>query len=190
MIRVCFYILILVLLYIVLKRVRNTHDQSTFIKFSRVILCVYLVLGFYYTIGSRLLIQPIDVLKRVVFSLGSYNNKPQGDFSTVENIINEAYLFVKDENSRWYALPAILLNILLFFPLGLLIPASYISMKTLFVVFLGFSISVIIELSQLLFSLGTPDLLDVICNTLGVFLGIMAFKHINHCLQNEVDGQK
>lgn len=187
MIRVCVYTLILALTYIIFKRFRNTHDQKDFVRLSRCLLCIYLVLGFYYTVGSRLWMQPIDILKNAIRFVGRYDDKPYGEFSAIENVINRAYLFVKDERSIWYTLPSILLNILLYVPLGLLLLTSFNMKKVSIVILIGILISIITELIQGLFFLGTPDALDVLCNTIGVYIGVIAYRFLNSGSSNNND---
>lgn len=65
----------------------------------------------------------------------------------------------------------ILLNIMLFIPIGLLLSEIFSHVPVRGIVFIGFSLSVMIELSQFFLSCGLSDINDVIHNTLGCLLG-------------------
>lgn len=76
-------------------------------------------------------------------------------------------LFWEAKNHLWHF---IVLNILLFIPLGFLLRSITDSWKT---IVCGFLLSVLIELTQYWFSLGSCELDDVLNNTLGCGLGIL-----------------
>lgn len=76
-------------------------------------------------------------------------------------------LFWEAKNHLWHF---IVLNILLFMPLGFLLRNITDSRKT---IVYGFLISVLIELTQYWFRLGSCELDDVLNNTLGCGLGIL-----------------
>lgn len=69
---------------------------------------------------------------------------------------------------------SMLMNVVLFVPLGLSLPFVFrgkISKKVLLTVLFGFVLSVTIEMSQYLFTLGFAETDDIICNTLGTIVG-------------------
>lgn len=76
-------------------------------------------------------------------------------------------LFWEAKNHLWHF---IVLNILLFIPLGSLLRSITDSWKT---IVCGFLLSVLIELTQYWFRLGSCELDDVLNNTLGCGLGIL-----------------
>lgn len=77
--------------------------------------------------------------------------------------------------SREVDFAAYLQNILLFLPLGMLLPLIWPSLRRLsFTVLSGFSLSLLIEASQLLNNRRT-DVDDLILNTLGALLGYCLF---------------
>ena len=69
------------------------------------------------------------------------------------------------------------LNVLLFIPLGLLLPIVVFEFDALWKVLLtGFIISIIIETVQYVSHLGWFDIDDVLMNTIGVCIGYLEFK--------------
>lgn len=78
-----------------------------------------------------------------------------------------------------------LLNILMFVPLGLLLPAiwpNYRSLRRMALTGFGFSLS--IELIQI-FSWRLTDIDDLLTNTLGAVLGYYLFQQIHHILKQK-----
>jgi len=73
----------------------------------------------------------------------------------------------------------IVMNVVLFVPLGLLMVSSFKQFQVssgLKVVAVAFMLSLFIELMQYLFCLGTCELADVLHNTLGACLGVFILK--------------
>lgn len=71
---------------------------------------------------------------------------------------------------------SMLMNILMFVPLGLTLSAAlpepgHVVRRMLCVIMIGFAVSVAIESVQYLYMLGTAEADDVICNTIGAALG-------------------
>ena len=80
----------------------------------------------------------------------------------------------------------ILMNVLLFFPLGLslssLLPQRLsIGRRVGLTVLAGLLLSLSVELAQLVFRLGTAELDDLMTNTLGTFIGALQLP-LSHCL--------
>ncbi|KHF40488.1 VanZ family protein [Halalkalibacter okhensis] len=70
-------------------------------------------------------------------------------------------------------------NIVLFIPLGFLLPAIWIKAQRLATIILvGFSVSLLIEVSQFLFTQRVANVDDVILNTLGASIGLFIFSII------------
>jgi len=91
--------------------------------------------------------------------------------------------FVKDgwkcfsKNERM--ITEILLNILLFVPLGFLVPTLQDSFRRLWkVLLLGLGFSLFIESSQLVLHMGCFDTADLIHNTLGACLGYLVWRKV------------
>ena len=88
------------------------------------------------------------------------------------------YRFFSKAQYRWQ----IYLNILLFIPLGFLLPWLF-ERGFLFVIITGFLFSAIIEFNQLVFELGLCEVDDVIHNTSGAAIGYgywMILDRIDH----------
>lgn len=71
-----------------------------------------------------------------------------------------------------------LMNVFLFFPLGLCLPyaISFSGKKNIaFTVLIGFLLSLCIEIFQLVFSCGRCEADDVICNTVGTVIGSVSY---------------
>lgn len=86
----------------------------------------------------------------------------------------DPYLFwsyVEGFNGKTYLFVQIVLNIILFMPIGILIAGCVKSRGALKTFLVGFSLSVTIEVLQLLFSKGLAEFDDVFHNTLGCLLG-------------------
>lgn len=84
-----------------------------------------------------------------------------------------------------------MLNILLFVPFGFLMPAVFYLIipqnalsklktgsfvKCIYIVLLGFLVSLTVELCQLIFKTGVFEIDDLLKNTIGAFLGYIVFK--------------
>ena len=80
-------------------------------------------------------------------------------------------------------------NILIFIPIGILYPIAFGTVgderKKYRTVLFGFALSLIVELSQLVFSKGYFDLDDILLNTLGAVIGFVIYatvlsEHLKH----------
>lgn len=93
------------------------------------------------------------------------------------------YQFFSYAQYRWQ----IYLNIILFLPLGFLLPWSF---KTSFMhaVLTGFLLSVFLEMIQYFFKLGLCEVDDVIHNTIGTVTGYGYWKALDHF--NQIHGDK
>lgn len=73
-------------------------------------------------------------------------------------------------------------NVIGFVPFGALLPLMSRSVRRVWkVTLLGFEISALIEISQLIFGVGCFDVDDMILNTLGALLGYIIFYISSHC---------
>lgn len=77
--------------------------------------------------------------------------------------------------TKWYRLAQILLNVLLYMPLGYLLPLAFPRMKGRHVVLTGFLCSLATELLQLILRIGWFEVDDLINNTLGCALGWLLY---------------
>lgn len=77
------------------------------------------------------------------------------------------------------AVRMIVMNIILFLPLGLTMPIALervknIKRKWLLCIIVGLVISLLVEIIQYFFCIGIAETDDVICNTFGTLLGVMS----------------
>ena len=87
-------------------------------------------------------------------------------------------IFHGQNRSFWFK--QIMLNILLFVPLGIMLPMISERFKKLWkVVLIGFLFSCLIEAMQYITGRGLTEIDDVINNTLGAFLGYLIFVRIS-----------
>ena len=73
-------------------------------------------------------------------------------------------------NKTGYQISEILDNVIIFIPFGLYLKTLNINSER--TVFLGFLLSLSLELSQYIFCLGASDITDLITNTTGVHVGV------------------
>lgn len=72
------------------------------------------------------------------------------------------------------------LNIIMFVPIGILLPLHYKSIKIIYVTTVAVCLSASIELLQLILHRGFCEIDDLICNVLGALLGTISIKwHIS-----------
>lgn len=82
----------------------------------------------------------------------------------------------------------VLLNVALFIPIGMLLTGAYRKMKWWQIMGCGFSLSLIIELLQLVTGRGLCEVDDLIHNTLGCMIGFGVYKVIS-CISLELRGE-
>ena len=83
-------------------------------------------------------------------------------------------------HNRVFWIKQIILNILLFVPLGILLPMICDRFKKLWkIVLIGFLFSCLIEVMQYITGRGLTEIDDVINNTLGAFLGFLIYACIS-----------
>lgn len=86
-------------------------------------------------------------------------------------------IYTISDNSE--AVRMMVMNIVLFFPLGLTMPVALgqsknVRHKWLLCIVVGFAISICVEIIQYYFCIGRAETDDVICNTLGCLVGVMS----------------
>lgn len=79
------------------------------------------------------------------------------------------------EVTRPALLEEIILNILLYIPMGYLLPTVFVKLKPRDVVIIGFCCSLLTEVSQLVFRIGLFEFDDMLNNTLGCIVGLGMF---------------
>ena len=82
-----------------------------------------------------------------------------------------------------------LLNVVLFLPLGFMLPSMWTEFRTCKAVMLaGGAMSLVVELSQLINNRAT-DVDDLIMNTFGAILGFLVYKYIHEMLKREIPAE-
>ena len=84
------------------------------------------------------------------------------------------------ENGIWMVLYLVVGNIVWFVPFGFLVPLIWQKLKSYVVIPLGFCLSLIIEVSQLVSGKGMFEIDDLVLNTFGSALGYLAYKAFCH----------
>lgn len=140
------------MILIMWNRLRKHSVNDKYKLVLRIVLCIYLVVLIQIVFLSR---EPgsRDGIDLRLF--GTFTDNVRGNSYVVENII-------------------------LFIPLGLLLPANWQRFKKLrSSILFGFSLSIFIEGIQLLTKRGYCQLDDVIMNTLGCAFGYLIWKFLN-----------
>jgi glycopeptide antibiotics resistance protein len=119
-----------------------------------------------------------------------YNRKVIGDGWKHANLkpFSTIYLFYRSKRLREeYKYDNIGGNIIGFMPLGILLPALFFSLKSIWrVALVSFCISLVFETTQLLTGLGSFDVDDIILNTAGGILGYIVYLALKKIMR---DGQ-
>jgi glycopeptide antibiotics resistance protein len=112
---------------------------------------------------------PTDELYKQQVSEGAYTSYNFVPFRTIA-------LFLSDAASLSAAFFNLVGNIILFVPFGFLLPLLWNKMKNALPLFLiALSLSIILELYQLLTNTGQCDIDDVILNTTGSMVGFLLY---------------
>ena len=86
---------------------------------------------------------------------------------------------------RLYLLPEIIMNVLVFIPLGFLLAFSFQNIKFWQSILIGCLISISIEALQYFYKLGMAEFDDVFHNTFGVLIGYILYKIMYFLLRNK-----
>lgn len=148
------------IVYIV-KRSKCNRLRKRWNIFCGVAMIIYVFLLLYITLGKR--------------------ERLQGnEFCLIPFYSYYEYMHGKVEKLR-----ESMMNILLFYPLGLI--ASALSDKKR-ILFFGVFLSIAIEVNQYIFHLGYAEVDDVIHNSLGMIIGVLVVSMIKKCV--DVDSQQ
>lgn len=112
------------------------------------------------------------VLFREDYGKGQYNYLPF--WSYVEIYYGDKLL-----------LPQIIMNVMVFIPVGFLLSAFANSMRWWKVMLTGFMISSSIEVMQFLFRRGFSELDDIFHNTIGCLIGLILWAIVKKCIDND-----
>lgn len=169
-----------------------------FISIPLFILIRIIIYKFYLKIKANWF-HEITLLILYMFIIGLMSQALTGNFS-IKNvdiakinlipfkILVETYQEVFINNNINYFIINFLGNIIMFIPIGLIIPILF-KTNDLIVILSGFCSSLFIEISQLFLIRGT-DIDDLIFNTLGVILGLVIFKILSKKFKINFDKYK
>ena len=162
---------LLVLLWIASKVI----DKKMFRKMAAVVFVIYVFGVLYITLLGRTGNQELHIS---LVPFWSYWVMLRGVFHALRHLDWQAVI----QEIRRISYPAwscLALNVLLFVPLGMLLPIvkeSFGSLKKVFIS--GFLFSLSIEVTQILTKRGWFDVDDVINNTLGAVIGVILYLRI------------
>ena len=88
-------------------------------------------------------------------------------------------------NKTGYQIREILDNVIIFIPFGLYLKTLNINSSR--TVFLGFLLSLSLELSQYIFGLGASDITDLITNTTGALVGVGLYSLLKKIFKEKTD---
>ncbi len=153
-------LLIALFLPVLAHVLRRCPRLFTAVKYS--ILAVYVAANLYETLLFRTMGGTNEVKTELFWSFRKALDLPDGLLSLFNGTVKVV------QPDLW---EGILLNILLYIPLGYLLPFIFEKLKGWQVVLIAFLCSVLTELTQLIFRLGCFEFDDIINNTLGAVLG-------------------
>ena len=84
----------------------------------------------------------------------------------------ERYSKIVEDNGI-HIVPEMLMNVLVFVPLGMLLYMAFNKLRWWYILIMGCCISISIEVLQFAFKCGTTEALDIFHNTLGCLIGIV-----------------
>ena len=143
--------------------------------FSKI--CVFLVLVLYLLILTQQILFKYIPIEEIINHFSLINHEyhwRSNNFVPFKTI--KFYLFLADINLN-IRIENLVGNVIGFSPFGFLCPVLFKNFRKLKIVIIAtFSLSLLYEILQLLFELGSFDVDDLILNTSGGFLGYLTFK--------------
>ncbi len=143
---------------------------------------IYSFMAFYKLVINRLVDVVIIVFKGK-YSLVELGLFDYSDWRLTTNFVPFETILRYINYSRYFDLDIIIINLLgnllIFTPMGFLLPLlSKKFRKAWIVICVGFISSLAVESIQFIFTVGSADIDDLILNTLGAWLGYLAYKSI------------
>ena len=160
-----FYVVVIVAiciaaLAVVVDVLDNKHTVEVILVFYIIGVLIITLFVRTYDLEVKTILDPFQKYVTLGKGLASYGAK---SLSTNRSVITE-----------------ILLNILLFVPMGFLVPKVQESFRGFWkVVLLGLAFSLFIECSQLILHMGCFDISDLVHNTLGAVIGYAIYRKGN-----------
>lgn len=149
-------------------------------KQGAVVLTVFYAVGnVYFTLLSRITISARDLERffAKIFFKPILDTAPDRD-AALDEMLAPKKTYAR--TSPLYYLESCVLNTLLYVPLGYLLPCVFPKLRgrPWVTVALGFCVSLVTELLQLLFHIGMFDVRDLVCNTLGTTVGVVFYHFV------------
>lgn len=88
-------------------------------------------------------------------------------------------------NKTTYQIKEVIENIIIFIPFGLYLKTLNIHNSR--TIFLGFLLSLSLELSQYIFGIGASDITDLITNTIGVIIGVGIYQLLKKLFKDKTN---
>lgn len=149
---------------------KNSQNDNIFVL-KILSLIVYLI----FLIKVILFKYPIDMVLEIL-----KNNRPIPMYLKVNNANFVPFKSIMSYFSGDFTLRVVIANILgniiIFIPLGIFIPIIFNKERLTTIVFYSFSLSLTFEVIQILTSLGTFDVDDIILNVLGSIIGYIIYR--------------
>lgn len=120
---------------------------------------------------SILAVYLLILLRITVFRSNSYPIEMSVNLSLFTDLVATYH-----ENGIWMVLYLVVGNIAWFVPFGFLLPMIWQKLKSFYIIPLGFLLSLIIEISQLVTGKGMFEIDDLVLNTLGTAVGCLIYK--------------
>ena len=165
MLQIGIILLIVVGAFFVLEWAKKRFGRRGYMFFLWFVFTIYVLGNLYFTLLSR---TPGTETKLTLLPFQSYARMGGAVPAGTEEAAGFAAMFLKGTT----ALDGIILNILLYVPLGYLLPRLFPKLKAWQVILIGLLCSAATEATQYLFKMGWCETDDVIHNTLGTAIGV------------------
>ncbi|MBQ8619517.1 MAG: VanZ family protein [Clostridia bacterium] len=174
---------LIVCITLIVITVQERYSQIRCQRILIMIFVVYLLGNLYCTTFSRVIGSGGEIDLRPFKTYLGLGNKPEEVTTEVKGLFN---LFMKDAPLA----AGIILNILLYYPLGYLLPILFPKLKSKHVILIGCLCSIATEATQYILKMGWCETDDVIHNTLGTAIGVWVWhlqsKRLNKPKSNEL----
>lgn len=168
---------------VIVENAAKWQNRKRFSQLIWFVFFVYVLGNLYFTMLSR---TPGSGTRLDLRPFKSYFELAGAVSADFENAVGFMVLFLDGTNS----LDRLILNILLYYPLGYLLPILFPKLKPKHVILIGCLCSIATEATQYLLKMGWCETDDVIHNTLGTAIGVWVWhlqsKRLNKPQINEL----
>lgn len=181
MVRMIRFSILVIGCLLVLAYLQRYHSKNRYLGHIKIIFFLTYLSGYlYFTLFSREAVEDVFIRLQPLKSYRRAFAFDYGFLHVIKQIFTEGLRvgFGSIHIESTETLEGIILNILLFVPLGYLLPCIFRKLqKALWaVVLLGIVCSLLTETTQLITHLGWFDLDDLMNNTIGCAIGVVLFK--------------